>query len=399
MTSLGRSFGFVIFVLTATATPILAQELPQARSAETYLGDLTVGENYKILGNVRSDGLMHIYFVETPYGRFQIIGDGLMKQRIQELRAMQVLEQMSRSEVFAKSFGQAATAPLRFGVDLIVQPGETINRSLSGVGNMFDQFGASVANSRSSRDNPLNSALGIDAARRQLAVGLSVDPYTDFAPLAQELQDVASAAALGGISIKAAFAVIPGGVGFAISSSGSARSAMDSVRDKTSAQIIQEVRTTLRALNVSNEVVNRLVENRAYTPTDLLVLSKALERLNAANTTVFIDRAAQAGSRDVAFFQRRRAELLAEQTTGISEFILVAGFPLNRTRTGAIWAVFPLDEVLWTSTNSRAFTAVAEELRRGGLTRSAPTFATNGIASKVALSEMSKLGWKFVQLK
>ena len=40
--------------------------------------------------------------------------------------------------------------------------------------------------------------MGTDTARRQLAVQLGIDPYTDFQPLAQRLEAIAKASALGG---------------------------------------------------------------------------------------------------------------------------------------------------------------------------------------------------------
>ncbi len=389
----------VLAAVCALVSPSLALEMPHARNPEVYLGGLAQGSNYTVVGSVRSDGFMHTYSVQTPYGNFRVVGDDLMKQRIQELRALDALEKMSQSDVFAKSFGQAVTAPIRFGADLIMKPGQTIAQSFSGVANMFDQVGTSMANPDSSRDTLAGSALGVDAARRQFAVALNVDPYTDFEPLAQKLTDIASAAALGGLSVRVALAAIPGGAGMAVSATSGAQSAQDTLRDKTSTQIVQEVRTTLRGLNVPANLISRFVDNRIYTPADLLIIARALSQLNARNTAVFIERAAEARTRDVAYFQRRRAELLASSTHSITEFVRVAGFPLNGITTGSIVAIFPLDELAWTSISERAFKAATEEIRRRPGTQGAPILATNGIISADAKEELGKLGWRIIPLK
>jgi len=389
--------------VSGALTPLMALETPQDGSAATYLGALAEGSNYRVAANVRGDGFMRIFIIDTNYGQFQVNGLDLTRTFIQELKALDALEKMSQSDVFAKSFQKAATAPVRYGVDLIVNPVGTVAGSLSGVANMFDRANASLAaDPKANRTTTADSLLGVDDARRQLAVELGVDPYTEFPPLAKKLTEIASATAAGGLTVKAALSVIPGGAGMAISTAGSAESASDTLRNKTPAQILQEVKATLLRLNVPSGTVARFVENRAYTPADLLLISRALARLNANNTAVFIDRAAGASTRDVAFFQRRRAELLAERSRelgGITEFASVGGFPLNRTRAGTVVAAFPFDQVAWTAIMENAANAVTSELRRSGAVAPKPVLATSGAVTPTASSEFQRLGWQLVQLK
>ena len=118
-----------------------------------------------------------------------------------------------------------------------------------------------------------------------------------------------------------------------MSSTSTASSIQDTLREKTSAQIVQQVKATLQRLNVPAASSARLIDNKLYTPADLLIMTNALSRLKAGNTQLFIARAAEADTRDVAFFQRRRAELLAVKSGelgGIVEFVSVGTFPLNR---------------------------------------------------------------------
>lgn len=379
--------------------PASAFETPREGKAEQYLGQLVKGPNYKIAPSVRSDGFMRIFIIESSYGRFQVNGVDLVRVFISELRAVDALEKMSQSEVFAQAFGKAATAPLRFGADLLTNPVDAVGRSLSGVANMVDRAGAGMANQRAARETPMGSLLGVDDARREIAIGLGVDPYSDFPPLSQKLQEIAGAAASGGIPVKVALAAIPGGVGLAISSASSIESVKDALRDKTSAQIIQDVRATLFQLGVPNETITRFVENRTYTPTDLLVMARALARLNAGNTEIFIAGAADANAREIAFFHRRRAELLASRSTdlgGVTSFVPVAGFALNQTRNGNVVAAFPFDEVAWTPVSARTFNAITPELRRGG---GKPVLVIHGAVTRMAADELKKLGWQIVQLR
>ena len=50
----------------------------------------------------------------------------------------------------------------------------------------------------------------MSSAKRQLAAELGIDPYTDFKPLADKLDETATTMALGGLAPKAVFTAIGG---------------------------------------------------------------------------------------------------------------------------------------------------------------------------------------------
>src|SRR5262249_4625271 len=216
------------------------------------------------------------------------------------------------------------SAPSNSGPTPTPNPAGTVERSAKGITNMFDRVGAGLANTSADRDNVVESLLGVTDTQRELAVELDVDPYTDFPPLAQRLKQMASAMAGGGLPVRAGLSVVPGGIGIAVSSVATVSSAKDTLRDKTAAQIIVEVRSILMRLDVPDGAITRLVENRNFTPADLLIMALALKKLNAENTAIFVEKAATANSRNVAFYQRRRAQILAAKSTelgGISAFV------------------------------------------------------------------------------
>jgi hypothetical protein len=396
-----RVAALTAFILFGPLTPLVALEVPVTGNATTYLGSQSNGSNYQVDSSVRGDGFMRIFVINTNYGRFQVNGIALTKVFIKELIALDALEKMSHSDVFAKSFANAATAPLRFGANLLINPIGTLGGTVSGVANMFDRANANLADPRASRATAADSLLGVDDARRALAVSLGVDPYTDFPPLATKLTEIASAMAAGGLTVKAALAVIPGGVTTVISSVSSAQSLGDTLRDKTSAQVVQEVKSTLQQLRVSNGTIVRFVGNRAYTPADMLAISRALARLRANNTQAFVDRAASVNTRELAYFQRSRAEFLAARSNDlgrITNFTVVGGFPLNGTRDGNIVAAFPFDDLAWTAIVEQAATGVTSELRANGRLARKPILATNGPITPMASTELQKLGWQVYSL-
>jgi len=399
---------FIGFFATAAllAAPITAPaaelEKPKTQGAQVYLGPTVIGPNYRVKPHVRSDGMMRIFDVETHYGEFRFDGVEFTKMRLRELDAVTALEKMSQSDEFMKALGNAAVAPIKYGASLITNPVETINRSLSGVGNMLDRVSAGLNNQRADRDTLPDSLLGVSDTQRQLAVELGVDPYSDFPPLAEKLRQVAGAMASGGLPVKVGIAFIPGGAGIAVSSVSTVDKAKDSLSSKSAAQVIEETRNDLRALDVPDESIDRLVENRNYTPADLLIMARSLQQIGAQNTAVFVDSAAADGStRDVAYYERRLAELMAARNGtlgGIASFVMIDGQPIALRRNGTAVAVFPLDDLAWTAVPARAFKATTAALKRSQ-PGDHPIFATTGEVTPMATRELKKLGWQIQKIK
>jgi len=173
------------------------------------------------------------------------------------------------------------------------------------------------------------------------------------------------------------------------------------LRSKTAAQLIAEVRATLSSLGVPEESINRLVENRNFTPADLLIMARALKQLNAQNTAAFVEHVAGAGSRNVAFYHRRRAQILAARSTelgSIVSFVTFGGQPINVARNGDIVAAFMVDDIAWTEIQQRTFVAATTEIHRTK-PGAVPVLATTGTVTPMAAAEIGKRGWKIVQLK
>ena len=401
------SLALVQQIAAQNAPPRAAQatadglEVPKPAPAAKYLGAAMKSENYTVGPSARSDGIMRIFHVETRYGKYDFDGVEFTKLRLREIEATAALEKMSKSEAWIKSFGSAAVAPIKFGVSFVTNPAEAINRSASGIANMFDRAGAAMSNQKSSRDNMANSLLGVSDAQRQLAIQLNVDPYSDFAPLQNRLQEMSRVMAGGQLTVKAGLAAVTGGIGMGISAASGMEAAKDTLRDKTAAQVIAEVRATLISLSVPEATINRLIENQNYTPSFLLLMSRALAQLKAQNTAAFIERAADANSYGVAYFHWRRADLIAARSAqlgGLVAFVPVAGHAVNVTRDGKAVAVFPLDDLAWTALPKRTFLAANAELRRRS-PNGAAALATTGQVTPLASSEIQKLGWQIVQLK
>ncbi|MCE9523379.1 MAG: hypothetical protein K8S25_13230 [Alphaproteobacteria bacterium] len=395
-TRLGLALATLIVIAPVAHSAEIAPEVP----AQSILGGDTKGANWTVAPTVRSDGFVRLFALETPYGDFQVNGQRRMSERLQELRALKSLEEMSNTDVFANAVAKAGLAPIRFGRDLVLDPVETTGNLVSGIGNMFDRAVSEVEHAGESRDSFVESVVGIKKAMRDLAFELRVDPYTDFTPLRDGLEDVARVMAAGDISVSAAISAIPGGAGVAVSATSSASGLSNPIRDKSSAEIVALVSSRLKALEVPDATTEVFVKNAHYSPGDQFAIAEALTTLKADNSAAFVLRAAQADGADVAKFQRYRAELLAKHSARLGtlkEFYVVAEFALNRDANGGLVAAFPFDGLSWTDTVAKSMTALSQELATRGETKS-PLFATTGKVSSSAQAELKKRGWKLMTL-
>lgn len=383
-------------VVAATCGLAFAAEAPSQVSAESLLGEDTMGENWTVSPDVGSDGYFRTFEFTTPYGDFQVAGKQRMADRIQELRALQSLEQISTTSAFTDALGRAAMAPIHFGANLVTDPIETTENVFTGIGDMF----RSVTNSGPRRDPLFNRLTGITAAERELAFQLQVDPYSDFSPLRNGLSDVANAAAAGGLSITAAIAAIPGGAGVVASASATGADFADSVYSMTSYEVAAAVAEKLKMQGVSDETTEKFVGNLWYSPNDQYAIAEALEQLNAENKEAFITVAADADSFDLAKFHRYRAELLtaeSERLGNLSDFVVVGEMALNHNADGNLVAAFPFDVVEWTDSVAENLSALSDAVAAES-DAPARIFATTGTISPTAIAELGRRGWTIIRL-
>jgi hypothetical protein len=358
---------------------------------------------------VQSDGFLQFFDVTTTYGDFQLGGLRRMNERLEELRALQILEQMSRTTVFTDALERGAMAPIRFGRDFVSAPIETTGNFISGVGRTIRGVASGVRGAVTDRDGPpardplFERIVGITSTERELAAQLGVDPHSDYVPLRTGLADVAHVSVAGGFSISAAISAIPGGAGVVASYSSTGATYSYETEGLSSGQIIDLVMEKLLTLGVAEETAERFTDNAWYSPTDLYAVAVSLENLAAENSEGFITLAADAGSFDIANFQRHRAELLAsdvvrESLGVLGEFVVVSGVALNRNAAGRLVAVFPFDVVSWTYATQEVVIPLGEGIADLG-EPDAPIFAMTGDLTPNANAQLRQLGWWLASLK
>jgi hypothetical protein len=395
-------------LLTASPAATLAQsfERPPTFDIAKIKSFQPSGDNYTINNPVRSDGLLRLYALTTPYGDFTPQGDQMLRMRVNELMALIELEKISNSESYGKALVDAGLSPFKYTGKLIVNPAKTVGDTFSGIGTMFGRITSDVSNAGKTPGNPLAGLLGVTDQRRKIATKVGVDPYTDFPPLDAKLSSLSQAAAAGGLTVSAAMFAVPVGFAGIVFSNLSTASTLEGVRidelarDQTAAQIFDLNREKLRAMGADIDLTEALLVNRSYTPIDMAVIVASLDSLiGVEDREVFLQRAVQVNQRSIAFFMRRHAEMLAarqKRGAGFTRFVSLGGYPFNITRDGRIVGAMPIDALAWTQTTAavlRNTASDARKIRQSGQVE----LHISGTATALAKKELQAMGWKVME--
>ena len=262
--------------------PAQQQEQPPTFNAAQIGGIKRVGDNYTIRNPVKSDGILRVYVLATPYGDITVQGDEMLRMRINELHALALLEKVSNSESFGKAVAEAGLSPLKFAGSLIVNPVGTVQNTMAGVGGFFGRMGSGMNNMGNARDDAMSDLLGVTDQRRELATTYGVDPYTDLPPLKEKLVQLSQAAATGGLVVTGAMMAIPGGAGIIVSNLATANKANnlgveEVARNYTAAQVLDLNRGILKKMGIEDGLIDSLLRNRNFTPIDTVAMVAALD--------------------------------------------------------------------------------------------------------------------------
>jgi hypothetical protein len=373
-------------------------EKPARTAVRALPGIAARGANYTILGPVPSDGFLRNYTVNTSYGPMRVDGGEFLKLRLKELRALDALDRTTGSQQFANAVVNAGLKPVEFTATFIQRPLKTVGNTISGVGAFFSGVISGVRNAGQSQENVLESVSGAARQKRLIAFQYGVDPYTEYNPLADRLEKLSVAAAVGGLAVTGAFIAIPGAAGTIIANVSTAQTLNNMVRDYSSAQLMDVNRKKLAALGVSSALTESFLTNRAYTPVDTTAMVDALERMRPMRGfDIMVERADLANGRDIAYFIRKRIEMTAayqERTRRLTGFIRFgnSAFPLAATSDNGIVGIFPIDILSWTASSAKIATTLTSDIQSAGI--SGPKLLRiTGTTTSLARKNLAQLGW------
>jgi len=324
----------VAIVLMGTA--IVAHALPQSgeyeaspvqSASKTLPAALLSGPRFKVQDQAPTDGFMPQFTIQSDFGQYVVSGHEMLAVRVQEIAALDKLEEISKTDAFAGAMAASAKKTGKAVANVVTNPKETaegipkgVGRFFKGVGKKAEKAGASAVDSVKEEDDDedvpgqtstsqkageaAKSVTGANKAKRQLAKKFQVDPYSNNAALQKKLDDLAMAMSAGGLAMSV---VNP------IPLTSTVASVNGLVWDTPAPDLKAMNDKKLAALGVTPPARKALFANSFFTPsqqTGFVTALASLQGVTGVDAAVALA-ARKARSEDDARFFRRSAEVLA----------------------------------------------------------------------------------------
>lgn len=313
-----RRFVSLFAGLVLTWTPhihALAQEYEvgsNVHASQILPANVLAGPHYKIADKVISDGLLYTYTVETDYGTFRPTGNYALQKILNEIRVITALEEISRTEAFAQSVLYAAKSPLRFGEGMITDPVDTITGIPRGLFAIFENVGESVtSDSNPSEDARIKQVLMVSSWKREYCADMGCDVYSSNKALQEELNRIAWAAAIGGLTVSGATTVASGGAVMAFSLVRTSDQLNEALRSEPPSRLRIINEEKLEALGIKDELARRFLDHPAFTPRHATLIVAALhDMMGVKGLDRFLELCLRAQDEVGANFYQNAAEIL-----------------------------------------------------------------------------------------
>jgi hypothetical protein len=344
-----------VFGLATGAAGAANYEAPGSRPArEAVPASVAERPDVRVADPVVTDGYMYRFTVHSPYGEFQVTGIGALQKLAHEIWAIGQLKQITGGQAFLEAAKDQLGKPIVFAKDMVTEPAETLRGIPAGVGRLFGNISTAITNPRKpSQDSAAEELMLLGAFKRDYATRFEVDPYSSNRVLADELDKIGQAAALGLWTASAATLPISGTAGAVLSTTSLSKSFNNILRTEPPPRIRIINEEKLGTMGIAPAIVAAFLDHKVYTPRQSLILVDALHRLGAVTGRDGFLAASLAAADEVeADFFVNTAQILRGYHETQSKIVRITTWgPLTvaQTNAGAALIPFPLDHGVWTA--------------------------------------------------
>jgi len=368
---------------------------PSVRAASLLAAAQRSGPHFTVDDRVTVAGYFYEFHLTSDYGPFAALGRSELATRIDEIRAIAALQDVSKSEVFLASAGGAVVDIGKGAASAVTNPVATAK----GIGAGVKRFGVNLGRAskrtvdkeggaesgESGAVTAANTVFGVSGAMREWARKVKADPYTTNLVLRNALQSVAKVDAAGTIVTKVVVP-IPAVVG-------TTASIGDLVWSKDPEELRKLNEARVRALGAPEKTASAFFKNGWYTLTLQTRIVTALDAVRKPGCADYLASAAGADTeREALFFvesaemlQRYHAKAPVDRLLGDSRAVVAAA------RGGAVLLV-PLDFVRSTGAARKVLGEIANRARRE-LGASSLELRITGTLSDRARQDAQAAGW------
>jgi len=311
--------------------------------------NLRVGPGFRLDEPVRNDGIVNTYQLKSLYGAMTLESTALLKIRVNELWALDRMEDLKKTKIFTDALKAGAKGPLNTAKGLVTEPVDTVKDVGSGIGKWFSDIGRSVVSDDPYQENTLSTVIGYAAAKRKFAYEFGIDPYTNYEPLEKALAEIARVSVAGGLTPKMAFKAIEGAAGKVLSMTATSNTMRKLVRDKSPAELEKINKEKLKSMGVRDALAEALLASPVYNPYETTLLVGELHSMNhVMERENIIGAALMADEKTVAVFIRLSVQMMGsynDNVIPILRMVNIDGIPFVQNKAGVIVGLFPMDHI------------------------------------------------------
>jgi hypothetical protein len=402
-TSLSLKLAACLLTLGASVTTALAAD-PEVPTSESVVvptktlvsGELLKGEGYEVAPSTTVYQGVAIFKLQSEFGSSSLVGVEGLRERLDELRAIEQLREMKGTKVYGDALKASAMAPVETVKNLASSPVDTVVNIGRGLGGFLSDVGYSMVSDDPNQESVAKTAGGFAVAKRQFAYGLGVSPYSSFQPLQDELSEVSWVSIGGGLTASLGFGAIDGGAGTLIKSAGTADSMRSLTRDNSPRELQNINHDKLLAMGIKESLADAMLDNYNYDPENETRLIGALASMDGVSgRELFIQRAALQDQAYNARLMREWAELFAaynKNVGNVKAIVVAQTAPYLLLNDGTVLGLFPADYVTIDPTFEARNQAHVDALRSQGF-KPGEAWVTGKVDPAVE-PLMIKIGWK-----
>jgi hypothetical protein len=331
-----------------STTPAVAyEELPELKASEILRPEFLQGPHHKVREEVPTYSGANRFTIDSEFGVFEAEGNEMLVRRINEINAIAKLKEVSRTDEYKKALVKAAKSPLAAAKKIVTDPVNTIASVPKGVMKFMGRAGETIKGigkkfeSEQYDGSQVEQIIGFSDAKRKVAIGLGVDPYSSNTVLQHELEEIAWASFAGGATFSLATLPIGGGAGIALTVTGVESSLNDILREKNPADLKMLNRKSLLAMGATEKEAERFLGNGAFSPTEQTAFVLNLKSLDGvANRRSFVRLAGETSQAESdAIFCVQTAALMSKLHGGekpLASIALVGDFPICIAKDGTL---------------------------------------------------------------
>jgi hypothetical protein len=315
----------------------------------------------------QNNGLQNTYRIRSHLEEYEVTGTEAALQLLQELRVIDQLRRISSTQAFTRGLTQSAQQKYESAKEIVRDPVAAVKRVPQGAARFFGKVKDFLsqdeedAGAQASTGEAMKGILGVEKAKRELALRLGVDVYSRNQVLQEELDRVASAMAGGGLALNVGTMPIGGPVGMSLTVVGVDQTVQSLINNSSADDLRKWNEQKLSALGADRDLTRQFLNHPWYSPRQETIITAALENVQV-NPDLFLETANRAlTDQDASYFQHvaQLLSLCSRRAAPIKSFRVEEELLCAVDSNGVLLVPVSFDYGIWTETVAQRVDALA----------------------------------------